>query len=32
MFGRILISLISTVFCFLRASDAFFCAWNLYLP
>src|SRR4029453_14202261 len=32
MLGRILISLISTVRCFLRASAAFFCAWYLYLP
>src|SRR5215510_10924066 len=30
--GRILISLTSTTFCFLRASAAFFCAWYLYLP
>jgi hypothetical protein len=31
MFGRILISLTSTVFCFLRASEAFFCDLVLQL-
>ncbi len=30
--GRILISLISMIFCFLRASLARFCAWYLNLP
>ncbi len=32
MLGRILISLISMVFCFLRASAAFFWAWYLNRP
>src|SRR5918993_4752577 len=32
MFGRILISLISCVFCDFRARLAFFCASYLYLP